>query len=76
MGEGEGGREKGEGGRGKGEGGRGKGEGGRRGKKRGGWGSLVRMEVELWTEIQQLYGSRPRHHCITPTELFRIFGAS
>ncbi len=60
---------KGEGGRGKGEGGRGKGEGG------GGWGLLVRMEVELWTEIQQLYESHPRHHCITPTELFRIFSA-
>jgi len=38
----------------------------------GGWGSLVGMEVELWTEIQQLY----EHHCITLTELFRIFGAS
>jgi len=41
----------------------------------GGWGLLVRMEVELWTEIQQLYESHPRHHCITPTELFRIFSA-
>jgi len=61
----------GEGGLGKGDwgwDGMGMGEG--RGKKRGRWGSLVRMEVELWTEIQQLYESRPRHHCISLTNYF------